>query len=44
MGRKIWKIRLKDIQNEELPVFIKPVEEKIAPGILIKSKEDLKEY
>ena len=44
LGRKIWKIRLKDIHNEKFPVFIKPVEEKIAPGIVVKSKEDLEEY
>ena len=44
LGRKIWKCRLKDICNEELPIFIKPLEEKIAPGIVVKSKEDLDEY
>lgn len=44
LGRRIWKIRLKDVHKEGRPVFIKPVEEKIAPGIVIKSKKDLEEY
>ena len=40
-GRRIWTTRLGDIRNEKLPIFIKPVEEKIAPGIVIGKWEDL---
>ena len=42
-GRRIWTTQLKDINEEMLPVFIKPVEEKIAPGIVVESMEELKE-
>ena len=42
-GRKIWQIKLKDLRNTELPVFIKPVEEKIAPGIVVNSWADVEE-
>lgn len=44
-GRRIWKSRLGNIRQEILPVFIKPVEEKIAPGIVINTWNDLeREY
>ena len=43
-GREIRQIKLKDIRKESLPVFIKPVEEKTAPGILINSWADLEDY
>lgn len=43
VGRRIWKIRLKDLRNTPLPVFIKPVEEKSAPGIVVRSWADVEE-
>ena len=43
-GRNIRQIRLKDIREEILPVFIKPVEEKTAPGIVVNTMSDLGEY
>ena len=44
-GRKIWQIKLKDLHETMFPVFIKPVEEKSAPGIVVKSWEDVeREY
>lgn len=44
LGRQIKQIQLKDLRNEALPVFIKPVEEKTAPGIVVNSWADLWEY
>ena len=44
LGRKIWTIQLKDIQHQEFPLFIKPVEEKAAKGIVAHSCDDLDEY
>ena len=44
LGRQIKVIKLKDLNEDMLPVFIKPVEEKIARGIVAESLEDLKEY
>ena len=44
LGREIWTIQLKDIQNQKLPLFIKPVEEKAAKGIIVHSFDDLDEY
>lgn len=44
LGRQIKEIKLKDLNEEMLPIFIKPVEEKIAKGIVVESLEDLKEY
>lgn len=43
-GREIRKIKLKDIGKENFPIFIKPVEEKTAPGIVIHTREDLEDY
>ena len=43
-GRNIKQMQLKDIRKEALPVFIKPVEEKTAPGIVVNSWADLWEY
>ena len=43
-GRNIKQMQLKDIRKEVLPVFIKPVEEKTAPGIVVNSWADLWEY
>ena len=37
-------MKLKDIGDVNLPVFIKSVEDKAAPGIVINSWADLKEY
>ena len=44
LGRQIKVIKLKDLNEDMLPIFIKPVEEKIAKGIVVESLEDLKEY
>jgi len=44
LGREIKKIQIRDIQHEELPVFIKPVEEKAASGIVIHTLDDLKQF
>lgn len=43
-GRNIRQIRLKDLASETFPVFIKPVEEKTAPGIVVNSIDDLEDY
>ena len=43
-GRKIKQIRLGDIRKETLPIFIKPVEEKTALGLVVKDWPDLWEY
>ena len=43
-GRNIRQIKLKDIRHETLPVFIKPVEEKTAPGIGVNTWADLEDY
>ena len=43
-GRKIRFTRLKDIMQEEMPFFIKPLEEKIADGIIVRSQDDLADY
>ena len=42
-GRKIWESRLKDLHEADFPIFIKPIEEKIAPGIVVETMEQLKE-
>lgn len=36
IGRNIWTTRLKHIKEEQLPIFIKPVAEKIAKGVVVK--------
>lgn len=43
-GRKIKRLKLKELRNENLPVFIKPVEEKTALGLVVNSWDDLWEY
>ena len=44
LGRQIQVIKLSDLNEDMLPVFIKPVKEKIVKGIVAESFEDLKEY
>ena len=44
LGRRIWTTELKNLHNEKMPFFAKPVEEKIAQGIVINSDKDLSEY
>jgi len=44
LGRTIKTITLKDLQKQELPVFIKPVEEKTASGVVVNSLEDAEDY
>ena len=44
LGRKIKKVKLKDVNKETLPVFIKPVEEKAATGLVVKSMGDLEQF
>ncbi len=43
-GRRIWSTKVSDLKNEELPIFIKPVEEKAAKGIVVRLWEDAAEY
>ena len=43
LGRKINTIRLKDLQKQELSVFIKPVEEKAAKGTVVNTLDDAEE-
>ncbi len=43
-GRNIRIVKLKDLKREKLPVFIKPVEEKAAKGIIVRIREDISEY
>ena len=43
-GREIRQIKLKDIRKESLPIFIKPVEEKTAPEIVINTWDDMEDY
>ena len=44
LGRSIRIIKNKDIKKEALPFFVKPLEEKIVNGVLVKSWEDITEY
>ena len=44
LGRKNNTILLKDLQKQELPVFIKPVKEKAAKGTVVKTLDDAEEY
>ncbi|UPQ85940.1 ATP-grasp domain-containing protein [Ignavigranum ruoffiae] len=43
-GRKIWVTSICKLRNYPLPLFIKPVKEKKAKGIIINNWEDLKEF
>lgn len=43
-GRNIRIIKRNYLKQEKLPVFIKPVEEKSAKGIVVRSWEDISEY
>ena len=40
-GRKIWVIPYSALPNQHFPLFIKPVEEKAAQGIVLSSMDDL---
>ena len=40
-GRKIWTIRLSELEKQPFPIFIKPVEEKRAKGIVLHNIGDL---
>lgn len=44
MRTKIWSTTVADLKKESLPIFIKPVKEKAAKGIVIRSSEDASEY
>lgn len=44
LGRKIWDTRLKDIKKEIPPFFMKPVEDKLAPAIVVNTWDDLHPY
>ncbi len=44
MGRKIWSTTISELRKESLPLFIKPVEDKAANGIVVRSWEDAAEY
>lgn len=44
LGREIDTILLKDLQKQELPAFVKPVEEKAAKGTVVNTLDDAEEY
>lgn len=44
MGRHIWVTELENLYNEKFPLFVKPLEEKIAQGLVIHSCDELREY
>lgn len=44
IGRNIWTIKIKELKNEKPPIFVKPVEEKAAKGIVVNSWNDITEY
>ena len=41
LGRRIWETTLADVRKEKPPFFIKPIEEKIAPGIVVNTWDEL---
>lgn len=43
-GRRIWKVKMGDLTKETLPIFIKPVREKAAQGIVVRTWDDIKGY
>ena len=43
LGRRIWTTTLQKLCEERLPVFIKPIEEKKAPGLVVHALSDLQE-
>lgn len=43
-GRKIWDTTLKDIRKETIPFFMKPVEDKLAPAVVVNTWDDLQPY
>ncbi len=44
LGRRIWTVKCKDLYKEQLPIFIKPVKEKAAKGVVVRSWEDAEDY
>lgn len=44
LGRNIREIRVKDLKQEAFPIFIKPLMEKAAKGIVVTTCDDLSEY
>lgn len=44
LGRRIRLVKLQDLKKEQLPVFIKPVEEKSAKGMVVNSWDEIAEY
>lgn len=43
-GRRIWNVKLKNLKEEKLPIFIKTAEEKAAKDIIVNSWADISEY
>lgn len=43
-GRNIQTIKLRNLKEEKLPVFIKPAEEKAAKGLVVHSLNEISEY
>ena len=43
-GRYIWTVKREELAVQRLPVFIKPVEEKAAKGMVVYCLDDLHEY
>lgn len=44
LGRRIWKTSISDLKFEVLPIFIKPLKEKAAKGLVVNSWDDITEY
>lgn len=44
LGREIWTTSMGEITEQDLPVFIKPLNEKELPGIVANNMADLVEY
>lgn len=44
LGRQIWTTTVKNLEKQSVPYFTKPLSEKLAPGIVIRSLDDLHVY
>ena len=44
MGRKIWTTTVSKLKEEPLPFFVKPLEDKAANGVVVRTWQDAAEY
>ena len=44
LGRTVWSATVDEIKPQDLPMFIKPLDEKELPGIVVNTMADLAEY